>query len=129
MYIPHYYKNEDIKEVRDFIEQNGFGILVSCAGEAELRPFRQTQGDFAEGKSAQGDSARAPFDSAQGDNFAPVATHIPLLLDKDEQGRDILSGHVSRMNPHHNLFSPPFTGNDGDPPLDIARDRPEGLVD
>jgi len=28
----------------------------------------------------------------------PVATHIPLLLEKDEQGRDVLVGHVSRGN-------------------------------
>ena len=29
MYIPHHYKNENIDEVRDFIKNNGFGILVS----------------------------------------------------------------------------------------------------
>jgi transcriptional regulator len=28
----------------------------------------------------------------------PVGTHIPLLLEKDEQGRDILMGHISRGN-------------------------------
>jgi transcriptional regulator len=28
----------------------------------------------------------------------PVATHIPLLLEKDEQGRDLLVGHISRGN-------------------------------
>ena len=53
----------------------------------------------------------------------PVATHIPLLLDKDEQGRDILSGHVARMNPHHKLFSPPSTGVDGDPPSGWATQK------
>ncbi len=84
MYVPHYFKNEDIKEVRDFIDKNGFGILVSC-GEAAPRPVRQAQGDSAQ--------------------FIPVATHIPLLLDKDEQGLDILSGHIARMNPHHKLFT------------------------
>ncbi len=29
MYIPHYYKNENLKEVHDFIKQNSFGILVN----------------------------------------------------------------------------------------------------
>jgi transcriptional regulator len=28
----------------------------------------------------------------------PVATHIPLLLEKDEQGRDVLVGHIARGN-------------------------------
>jgi transcriptional regulator len=28
----------------------------------------------------------------------PVGTHIPLLQEKDEQGRDILIGHISRGN-------------------------------
>ncbi|GGG48072.1 protease synthase and sporulation protein PAI 2 [Croceivirga lutea] len=28
MYIPHYYKNEDIEEVKLFIKQNSFGILI-----------------------------------------------------------------------------------------------------
>lgn len=29
MYIPHYYKNENLDEVKDFIRQNGFGILIN----------------------------------------------------------------------------------------------------
>ncbi|HTR27678.1 MAG TPA: FMN-binding negative transcriptional regulator [Puia sp.] len=28
----------------------------------------------------------------------PIATHIPLLLEKDGQGRDVLVGHISRGN-------------------------------
>lgn len=28
MYIPHYYKNEDIEEVKHFIKENSFGILI-----------------------------------------------------------------------------------------------------
>ncbi|HET6256555.1 MAG TPA: FMN-binding negative transcriptional regulator [Puia sp.] len=28
----------------------------------------------------------------------PVGTHIPLLLERDEQGRDVLVGHISRGN-------------------------------
>jgi transcriptional regulator len=37
----------------------------------------------------------------------PVATHIPLLLEKDEQGRDVLVGHISRGNDQRLSF----TGN------------------
>ena len=29
MYIPHYYRNENIKEVKEFIKNNAFGILVN----------------------------------------------------------------------------------------------------
>ena len=29
MYIPHYYKNEDLEEVKEFIRQNSFAILVN----------------------------------------------------------------------------------------------------
>ena len=36
MYIPHYYKNEDLKEVHEFIRQNSFGILVH---EVEGKPW------------------------------------------------------------------------------------------
>jgi len=36
MYTPSYYKNENLKEVKEFIEQNSFGILVS---QADGRPW------------------------------------------------------------------------------------------
>ncbi|MDT0607090.1 FMN-binding negative transcriptional regulator [Croceitalea rosinachiae] len=29
MYIPHYYKNENLEEVKEFIKQNSFGVLVN----------------------------------------------------------------------------------------------------
>ncbi|PRX54309.1 FMN-binding negative transcriptional regulator [Flagellimonas meridianipacifica] len=29
MYIPHYYKNENVAEIKEFIAQNSFGILVN----------------------------------------------------------------------------------------------------
>lgn len=29
MYIPHYYKNENLDEVKDFIKQNSFGLLIN----------------------------------------------------------------------------------------------------
>src|SRR5579863_8885676 len=35
----------------------------------------------------------------------PVATHIPLLLEKDEQGRDALVGHIARGNEQKGSFA------------------------
>jgi transcriptional regulator len=34
----------------------------------------------------------------------PVATHIPLLLEKDDQGRDVLVGHIARGNGQKHTF-------------------------
>jgi transcriptional regulator len=31
MYIPHYFKNANLAEVKTFIQQNGFGILINVA--------------------------------------------------------------------------------------------------
>ena len=36
MYIPHYYKNEDLAEVKDFIKAHSFGILVN---QVDNRPW------------------------------------------------------------------------------------------
>ena len=91
MYTPSYYRNENIEEVREFIVHNGFGILVSCSSKVALR---QAQDDFA---------PPSPLGKGAG-GLGPIATHIPMLLDKNEKGRDILSGHVSRANPHHKTF-------------------------
>jgi transcriptional regulator len=63
MYIPDIYKNENQEEIKNFIRENGFAILVN-----------QTNGKI-------------------------WATHIPLLLDKNKFGNDILVGHVSKENP------------------------------
>ena len=68
MYIPHYYKNEDIEEIREFISQNSFGILIS-----------QVDGKL-------------------------WATHTPLELDKDDEGNDILVGHIAKANPQWHAF-------------------------
>ena len=68
MYTPSHYKNEDLKEVKEFIKQNSFGILVN-----------QTNG-------------------------RPWATHIPLELDIDSKGKDILVGHISKANPQWKAF-------------------------
>jgi transcriptional regulator len=62
MYIPGYYKIENKEDVRSFIDNYGFAVLVS---QFEGRPW---------------------------------ATHIPLLLDRDEKESDILFGHISKAN-------------------------------
>jgi transcriptional regulator len=31
MYIPHFFKNADLAEVKNFVQQNGFGILINIA--------------------------------------------------------------------------------------------------
>lgn len=69
MYIPHYFRNENIEDVTDFIEKNSFGILIS-----------QSDSKF-------------------------VATHIPLELDKNENGKPVLSGHISKANPQWKNFA------------------------
>jgi transcriptional regulator len=68
MYIPKIYKNENSDAVKNFIRENGFGILVSAAGDR------------------------------------PAATHIPLELEKNEEGKDILSWHISKANPQWKSF-------------------------
>ena len=68
MYIPHHYKNEDIEELKDFLKENSFGILINQV----------------EGK--------------------PWATHIPLELDIDKDGNDILVSHIARANPQWQYF-------------------------
>lgn len=69
MYIPPYFKNSKIEDVYDFIDKNGFGILVS-----------QTSSKL-------------------------WATHIPLMLEKTENDRWVLFGHVSRGNPQWRNFT------------------------
>ena len=68
MYTPSHYKNENLDEVRDFLKQNSFGILIN-----------QTDG-------------------------RPWATHIPLELDRDDKGMDILVGHIAKANPQWKSF-------------------------
>lgn len=68
MYIPDKYKNENIGAVKDFIANNGFGILIH-QGKQKLR-----------------------------------GTHIPMLLERDKNGKDILVGHMSRANPQWKHF-------------------------
>ncbi|MBT8306520.1 MAG: FMN-binding negative transcriptional regulator [Maribacter sp.] len=68
MYIPHHYINKNIEEVKDFLKENSFGILVNQV----------------EGK--------------------PWATHIPLELDVDEDGNDLLVSHIAKANPQWKYF-------------------------
>ncbi|NAY90550.1 FMN-binding negative transcriptional regulator [Muricauda sp. JGD-17] len=68
MYIPHYYKNENLEEIRDFIKQNSFGILVN-----------QLDGQ-------------------------PWASHIPLELEMNDKGKNILVGHIAKANPQWKAF-------------------------
>lgn len=68
MYTPLHYQNKNLAEVKEFLKQNAFGILIN-----------QTLG-------------------------RPCATHIPLELDVDIDGQDILLGHVSKTNPQWKYF-------------------------
>lgn len=63
MYTPDIYKNENQAEIKQFISDNGFGILIN-----------QTNGK-------------------------PWATHIPLYLDENAAGKEILVGHIALENP------------------------------
>jgi len=69
MYTPNHYKNEDLKEVKEFLKSNSFGILVNQV------------------------------------NGRPWATHIPIELDIDGDGNDILVGHISKANPQWKNFN------------------------
>ena len=68
MYIPHQYKNEDLKEVKEFIRLNSFAILVN-----------QVDG-------------------------SPWAAHIPLELEQNDHGEDLLVGHIAKANPQWKSF-------------------------
>jgi len=69
MYIPHHYKNENLEEVKDFLTQNSFGILINTV------------------------------------NGKPWGTHIPLELDVNEDGGDVLMGHLAKANPQWKNFA------------------------
>lgn len=68
MYIPEEYKNNNLEEVKDFIQKNSFAILIN-----------QTEGKLC-------------------------ATHIPLELDTNENGKEVLVGHISKENPQWKGF-------------------------
>ncbi|MCB0373779.1 MAG: FMN-binding negative transcriptional regulator [Muricauda sp.] len=68
MYIPPHYENKDTKEIRKFLVQNSFGILINVV-----------------------------------DN-KPWGTHIPLELENDVNGNEILVGHIAKANPQWTYF-------------------------
>ncbi|NQW28093.1 MAG: FMN-binding negative transcriptional regulator [Flammeovirgaceae bacterium] len=68
MYVPNYFKNENLEEVKSFLIENSFGILIN-----------QTNGKL-------------------------TGTHIPMALDIDENGEDVLVGHMSKLNPQWGNF-------------------------
>jgi transcriptional regulator len=63
MYTPELYKNENQEEIRHFIHQNGFALLINQV------------------------------------NGKPWATHIPLVLETNSDGKELLVGHLSIENP------------------------------
>jgi len=69
MFIPDIYKNENQEEIRTFLVENSFGILVN-----------QTDGKLC-------------------------ATHIPLELDINKEGKEVLLGHLSKENPQWKGFT------------------------
>lgn len=69
MYTPEIYKNENSKEIKKFLQENSFGILIN-----------QSNGKLC-------------------------ATHIPLELDVNKEGEDILYGHISKENPQWKGFT------------------------
>lgn len=69
MFIPEIYKNENQEEIKKFLQENSFGILIN-----------QTDGKLC-------------------------ATHIPLELDTNKDGNQILAGHISKENPQWKGFT------------------------
>ena len=69
MYIPPHYQNHNSEEVKEFIKQNSFGILINVM---ENKPW---------------------------------GTHIPLELEQDEHGNDVLVGHIAKANPQWKYFN------------------------
>lgn len=68
MFVPKYFKNENIQDVKNFLNENSFGILIS-----------QVDGKIS-------------------------GTHIPMELDTNENGEDVLVGHVAKSNPQSKNF-------------------------
>jgi transcriptional regulator len=69
MYTPEIYKNENSEEIKKFLQENSFGILIN-----------QSNGKLC-------------------------ATHIPLELDVNKEGEDVLYGHISKENPQWKGFT------------------------
>ncbi len=68
MFIPNHFKNENLEEVRAFIKENSFGILITSSSNKIL------------------------------------GTHIPLELEDDQNGNEVIYGHVSKANSQWKSF-------------------------
>lgn len=68
MHIPHHFKNENIEEVKAFLKENSFGVLISVHDDR------------------------------------PWGTHIPLELEEDKTGKQVLYGHIAKANPQWKTF-------------------------
>jgi len=68
MYIPPYYENKDLSEIKKFLQENSFGILINVV----------------DGK--------------------PWGTHIPMELETNAEGGDVLVGHIAKANPQWKHF-------------------------
>lgn len=68
MYIADINKNEDTEDIKAFIKQNSFSILIN-----------QVQGK-------------------------PWGTHIPLELEINKEGKEVLFGHIAKENPQWKDF-------------------------
>jgi transcriptional regulator len=62
MYIPLLFKVDDSDTIYEFINHNGFGIIINTV------------------------------------NGRLWATHVPMLLTKDKDNKDILTGYLSKAN-------------------------------
>ncbi|WP_209403298.1 FMN-binding negative transcriptional regulator [Pseudozobellia sp. WGM2] len=69
MYVPDYQRNVNFEEIKQFLKEHSFGILVT----------------YSKGRSH--------------------ATHIPLELEQNEQGQNVLTGHIAKANPQWKQFS------------------------
>ena len=68
MYTPNSYKNENPEDIKAFLKENSFGILIN-----------QTNGKLC-------------------------ATHIPIELEINADGKEVLQGHISKLNPQAEGF-------------------------
>jgi transcriptional regulator len=57
----------------------------------------------------------------------PVATHIPLLLEKDGEGRDVLVGHIARGNGQKGSFAGGDVGESGAKVPDVGESGAKGV--
>jgi transcriptional regulator len=69
VYTPEIYKNDNPQEIRTFLKENSFGILINQA------------------------------------NGKLSATHIPIELEVNADGKEILQGHISKLNPQAGGFA------------------------